>query len=450
MNDFIKKGLEKKKGLIDISWAELGKEFGLSEEAARSKIKRFLRRKKTEFDPDPNNNSKYSYNETSDGATIQGVVKIKDDDPVRHNRRKILENFLAEHHVDMEVWEVKEFRIGASDVTISSMKSSTEEDTTYTNYNIRVILKPRLWVLNKDKFIKDLISDVKKSSITVPKINFKFSQENTKRNLFVPVIADAHVGRLSWGEETTEDYDISIAKNNYMNAFNGMIERCKEPIEKVLYLIGNDFYNSDHFFLYNKTTAGTPQENDSRWQKMFREGRQIAFDTIDYLSKNIAPVQVVIMPGNHDVHFTYFLGLVIEAKYCNNKNVTCNKIDVDVTPRGRKYHKYGQNMFMFAHGKNEKVSKIHNIMSTDEPEMWATCKYKYSFLGHTHHYERFITQDFHRLNEDYMGVEVIHMPSIAHRDQFEQDKCFIGSQKGAKSYICNYELGKIHTIHYNF
>jgi hypothetical protein len=456
--------VNKRKGILDQSWDEIGKKYGLTGEAVRNRAKRMLAGNLKESTKEvlekhgidyqgtsSTENLDFQYVEKGEEATLTGVLKVNKTSPANTDRKKILEEFLKEHKVDMELWEVKEFRIGASDVTMSGVKSSTNQDACYTNYNIRVILKPKSWVLDKDRFVKELIQDVTSShSPKVDKVIFNNNLKKRENNIFIPIIADAHIGRFSWGEETTEDYDLKIAKKNYLAAFYGMIHQCRESISEVLYVIGNDFYNSDHFFLFNKTTAGTPQENDSRWQKMFREGRQIAYETIDFLYKNVAPVKIVIMPGNHDTHFTYFLGQVLKAKYVENKNVTCSDVDVDVSPLCRKYHVFGKNLFGFAHGKNEKINKIHNIMSVDAKEHWGNAKYKYMFLGHTHHFEQYMTKDIYKMHEDYMGVEIIHMPSIANRDNYEQDKCFIGSQKGAKAFVGNYEEGIINTIHYNF
>jgi predicted phosphodiesterase len=445
--DFYQKALQKKQGILNITWEDLGKEYGMNSNTARKKFSRMYKEdNKEEFNKfkkiNKTNENKIKYDEQKNNLNISGTVTSDTTDRV-----KVLDDFLDLCKVDTLEWEVERHVLNAWDVTMKSPDASDGDlGKTYTNYQIKVWLKKRVDFFDKDKFIKELVDDVKiNHSVEVPKINYKFQKDNYKKNIFLPIITDAHFGRLSWGEETGEDYDLTIAKKNYMSAFYGLTERCNESIDEVLYVIGNDYYNSDHFFLYNKTTAGTPQENDSRWQKIFREGRNVAYSTIDYLYQNIAPVRVVIMPGNHDQQVMYYLGQVLDAKYCENSNV-----NVDISPPPRKYHQFGQNLFGFAHGKNEKAKKIHNIMSTDEPEMWAGSKYKYYFLGHTHHYEKYKTKDIYLENEDFMGVEIIHMPTIANRDQYEQDKTYIGSIKGSKGFIHNYDCGRIHTIDFNF
>ena len=62
----------------------------------------------------------------------------------------------------------------------------------------------------------------------------------------------------------------------------------------------------------------------------------------------IAPVQVVMVTGNHDTQRLYYLGDVLEAWFRNTKDVA-----VDNSPRQRKYFRYHGNLIGFTHGHNE-------------------------------------------------------------------------------------------------
>src|SRR5690606_31399347 len=119
--------------------------------------------------------------------------------------------------------------------------------------------------------------------------------------LFVPCIFDLHLGKLAWNEETGEDYDIKIAENRFKEALEDLIEKASGyKFDKILFILGNDLFNSDSAFPYTATTGGTPQEDDIRWQKSFRLGVRLITEALIRLEK-IAKVDVVTALSNHDL-----------------------------------------------------------------------------------------------------------------------------------------------------
>ena len=68
-------------------------------------------------------------------------------------------------------------------------------------------------------------------------------------------------------------------------------------IERFLLPIGNDGMNSEG--MRRTTTKGTPQEESASWKETFRGYWALMVTAIDYL-KEIAPVDVVVISGNHD------------------------------------------------------------------------------------------------------------------------------------------------------
>lgn len=125
-------------------------------------------------------------------------------------------------------------------------------------------------------------------------------------NVFVPSIFDLHLGKLAWGEETGEDYDIHIAQARFHAAINDLINKSSGyKVDEILFPVGNDIYNSDKALPYSQTTAGTPQMDDTRWQKMFRIGVRLITEAIIKLSE-IAPVKVPLVYSNHDFESILF------------------------------------------------------------------------------------------------------------------------------------------------
>ena len=90
-------------------------------------------------------------------------------------------------------------------------------------------------------------------------------------------------------------------------------------IQKIILPIGNDGLNSEG--LRMTTTKGTPQHDAIGWRETFRGYCELVVRGIDYLKK-FAPVDVIVVSGNHDFERMFYAGDFIKGWYRNDKNVT--------------------------------------------------------------------------------------------------------------------------------
>lgn len=265
-------------------------------------------------------------------------------------------------------------------------------------------------------------------------------EKNISNNLFVPSIFDLHLGKLAWGEETGEDYDINIAQARFHTAMDDLINKSSGyRVEEILFPVGNDIYNSDKALPYSQTTAGTPQMDDTRWQKMFKIGIKLISEAAIKLSQ-IAPVKIKMVLSNHDFERVFYLGEVLSAVFANNP-----QIEVDNTPRVRKYYQYGKVLIGLAHGHNEKPTDLPLIMAQEATEMWSETWYREWLLGHLHHKYSLMTQTA----RDYKGVNVRYLTSPSAPDAWHYNKAYIGSIKGAEGFIYNKDEGLVGTVVHN-
>ena len=259
-------------------------------------------------------------------------------------------------------------------------------------------------------------------------------------NLFVPSIFDLHLGKLAWNQETGEDYDVKIASQRFRDALEDLIEKASGyKVEKILFPIGNDFFNSDKSIPFATTTKGTPQTDDVRWQKMFVMGIQLITEAVIRLSK-IAPLEVKTVFSNHDHERVFYLGETINAVFKNEPGIT-----IDNSPSVRKYFKWEQCLIGLAHGHNERPEQLPLIMAQECKEMWASTFYREWLLGHLHHKQRFVTQD----SKDYRGVRVTYLTSPSAADAWHYEKAFTGAIKGAEGFIYNKDEGHIGSVIHN-
>lgn len=368
-----------------------------------------------------------------------------------------LETLLSKAGVDSKIWYVEDFKIRKSSWNVTMKLDQRKkidgkyqktgdkiQSATNHGFYIEAKLKRLLPVIDIDNFRKFLKEDIFRDVKLLPQKDYVFPK-NKDGNLFMPGIVDPHIGKLAWALESGQNYDVKLAVKYHDKATNYLLSIAKSfnPVATLL-VVGNDTYNYDYSSPYPMTTAGTPQEADVRWQKMFRIGVQMWIRYIEWC-KQFGPVYVLTIAGNHDYQLSWLLGEVLVERYINDEQVTINN-----DPKSRKYFKWGKNMIGFAHGRWEKPQMTHMFMSIDDKKMWSTTKYRYYFLGDKHHEEE------HQTNikpiqkaEDYRGVLTELLPTLAQIDKYEATRGFIGTIKGTRAMIFNKQIGRIAKLGFN-
>ena len=260
---------------------------------------------------------------------------------------------------------------------------------------------------------------------------------NKLDNILELSIPDLHLGSLVWGRETRDtDYDLNIAKEVFINAVDYFLDHGKSyNPEKIVFLIGSDFFNVDNDA--NTTSAGTPQSEDSRFQKTFTEGWKIIVNAVDKC-REIADVHIVVVPGNHDFQRCYYLGEVLSAWYDK-----CNNVTVDNGPQTRKYFEYGSNLLGFSHGMEAKIDELPLIMAQEMSEAWGRTRNREFHIGHLHHRKKMIFCPI----DERQAVRVQQVSSLASTDGWHSKKGY-HSIKEANGFIWNKEKGNIATFNY--
>lgn len=186
--------------------------------------------------------------------------------------------------------------------------------------------------------------------------------------------------------------------------------------EVILFPLGNDWSNSDN--IAHTTTAGTPQTDNMTWQFGIDKQVELAIYTINQLVA-VAPVNVLLIPGNHDIYSNYFLGHVVEAYFRNNPNVTVVK---DHSPR--KYIQYGVTGIMFQHGDVGKLKSYSSVFASERPFIWGNVKFREAHIGHLHKQGEVLVP----LSEEY-GFLVRYMPSLSVTDNWHYNNMYVGNRQ---------------------
>ncbi len=224
-------------------------------------------------------------------------------------------------------------------------------------------------------------------------------------------IFDAHFGQLSWPDETGADITVETTRRRYQRAFQDLLGRVQTfSPGRILYILGNDFLHVDQG---SSTTKGTPQDADGRWQQAFLCGMQCAFDLVD-AARLLAPVDVVVVAGNHEKEKIFCMGEVLSARYADAENVTVRN-----SPNPWQYYSYGTTLLGFTHGDgltDAKRLQLPARMAQDEPDLWAKTTCREWFLGHLHRERETITV---QRNADTVGCVIVReLPALTGLDSW--------------------------------
>lgn len=346
-----------------------------------------------------------------------------------------VEKLLEIYDIDLEVWEIEKKIVNTWEVGV---KGPDGVIVTTPLFQVKLWLKKKQAATDLAILRQQFIEDLKQLSPTVEVV--KHTQDRTRNQLLEINIFDLHFGKVAWHEEVGENYNIEEATRRFDTCIDYFIDLHKNhAIEKILLPISNDFFNSDRSHPFNSTTSGTPQEEDHRWQNTFRKGRELLVKNIIKLTQ-IAPVEVKVIPGNHDFERSFYLGDSLEGWFHNNLNVT-----VDNSANPRKYYRYGKCLIGFTHGNNEKISDLPMIMAQENPQTWGETFYREFHLGHLHHKKE--TQL--KSTNEYQGVIIRHMSSLSGTDSWHHRKGYIGARKSAEAFLWDSETGLINQTYFN-
>ncbi len=334
--------------------------------------------------------------------------------------------------VDMNVWEV-DHHIWNS-WTTSAINRETGKFQQINNVQVKLWFKRKNVLQNNQwqNFIKSLESYTPDYRAIDDIIKRQYDESlNSREHMLELSMPDLHIGKLAWDEESGENFDTKEAIRRYNKAIDRLLSQVNlHTVQKILLPIGNDMLNIDTKAF--TTTAGTPQACDSRWQQMFRKAKDLLVFNIDRLAK-IAPVEVLVVPGNHDNQTMFYLGDSLESWYRSSELVSVNN-----APTQRKYVNYGVNLVGFTHGNEEKHADLPLIMASEQRDLWAKTMYREFHLGHFHKSKamKFVDVD------EFPGCKVRIIPSLSGSDAWHNAKGYM-SMKSAEAFLYHKDDGLV-------
>jgi len=221
-------------------------------------------------------------------------------------------------------------------------------------------------------------------------------------------------------------WDLDVADKAIMWAVNEALKVASiYPIERILLPVGNDFFHFDGE--RQKTSGDTPMDNAETWYETLERGQALMIAAVERCAE-VAPVSVLVVPGNHDRQTTIHSGQVLAAWFRNDANVT-----VDAGKETKKAFRYGVSLIGFEHGKYIKAARLPILMASSWPQDWAETKYHEWHLGHRHSSAVF---------EEY-GVVVEWLPSLIPPDTWHRRSGYLGNRRAARAYVWSKTTGPV-------
>lgn len=345
-------------------------------------------------------------------------------------RVRSLEDLIRVCEIDTTEWRIDRWVCNAWEMGAKNNAGNVEKTPLF---QVKVWLSRNHLLKSVRSEIEDLLGDAR--SHVGPRVGPTTQsrhEEAHRVHLLEVAIPDLHLGKLAWAPETGySDYDVKIAEGLFDQALEALIARTSAfAFEKVVFVAGNDLLHSDT--KQGTTTKGTQLDTDSRYHKAFAIARRMTARAVDRL-RQIAPVTVVMVAGNHDVLSTYHLGDSLTCLFHATPDV-----EILNDPILRKYVQFGKVALMFTHGDKGKATDWPLVFATEQPAMFGSSLFREVHTGHIHTTR---VQEFH-------GVRVRVSPALCPPDSWHSDNQFVGNLRGAEAYVWHKEEGLVSVAHF--
>lgn len=324
-----------------------------------------------------------------------GVADVVSADP------QTLEDLLAATGIDQTVWRVRK-------PTVNFYAG---------NWQVKAELE-RIVPEPVQATFEDMLAQLREAAPVYPKLPVIIPPAEY---LLVLHCYDIHFGKLNTDRVSLEN--VAAEFRAVVDALLGKALGMGRTISRVLIPLGHDALHVEG--MSSATTRNTPQDMSVDPRLMDRVARD-AFIYLVEQAAEIAPVDVVCVPGNHAERADYDLGLMIEARFSKHPRVSV-RVDLNT----RHYYTFGSTLLGMTHGDKEKAKELAELMPVEAPEAWGASSYRKWFLAHLHALE--VTQ--------HHGVVIQRYPALSRLDRWHEGKGYVGNQRAAMGEFIHHDHG---------
>lgn len=315
----------------------------------------------------------HSYNGKTNETTYKGLIAISPNDNVSKDY------ILEQYGLSKMEWRIVSF-------TMNEWQSQVKGGTTLNLQQFKLTVAPKQSEDFSPEDIQNIINDsianvLNKNGAKIRDFDQRFAKVREKKDGYTVEISlpDIHVGLLSWRRETTEDFDLNIVYEQVMHAvtqiYNKMI-LMNIPIKKILLVTLGDVLHVDNDV--QTTTKGTFQQVDGRFPKIVETAYDLLFAIITKFAQ-LAPVEYIYIPGNHDKDTGWQLAFNLSKVFEQMQNI---RVTCDCEPNPHKYRIIGKVALGWTHGdaRGKNLDGLMNMLIRGHNNI----EYKCLHAGHLH------------------------------------------------------------------
>lgn len=292
----------------------------------------------------------------------------------------------------------------------------------------------RQWVKSQtdnERQFEILVERIERAQQGLPKFKPAPAPKNCDDDLLSLItITDFHLGMYAYEAETGDDWDVSIAKQVFLNSINDMIKASPKSGTGMLCQLG-DFLHWDGI-LSVTPQSGHILDADTRYGKLVELAMSVMSEAVMMMLRRFDEVIVISAEGNHDISGSIWLRKHIKHLFADEERLQV--IDNDFPYYA---HLHGKTMLGFHHGHKMRLQNLHKLFASEPRfrEMWGKANYTYIHTGHYHH---------EKVIEDGGAITEQH-PTLAGRDAYAARGGWV-SRRGAKAITYDKIDGEISRI----
>jgi hypothetical protein len=356
----------------------------------------------------------------------------------RTNTIRTLDAALKEGKVDLKVWEVERYVINKWD-QVAKKDVEVEGDPKKPTAWRRQLAASELWQVKvwlrrkipQQMAWEELLSKLESNAPVVPKISYPKQPKDRGRYALEIDLFDPHIGLVCYPPESDHSWSIEKCEQFCMWAIERLLALAEPymPLAEIVWPFGNDFLHTDT--ITNTTTAGTGQPEATAWHHAYLRAEELSFAITDRL-REVAPLTIITVPGNHARQSEFTLGRVLRAYHRRDPNVT---VRADASPY--KLWEFGRCLIGFEHGHSVRpVTRLQGLMANENKDAWARTSFREWHVGDQHR------QSASPILEE-QGCSVQFLAGLTPANEWHKLKTYNHQKRGATGFVYSSEAGMI-------
>jgi hypothetical protein len=344
-------------------------------------------------------------------------------------------------NVDMEKWELVQSTINPYQCPMKLRQHAGETSDgkpiyvdkphVITLYQIKCWIKPRVDPYVNAAFDRFMDRLDKLKPKPPAKREYKIPASSKYCGEIIPV--DAHFLKFGWHPETLGGHqDLKISKKMFVDACAANLGKMAAfPLQKIHFIVGNDLFHSENM-AGTTPKGGNVLDIDGRLPK----GIEVVLDAfleVAEMCLEVAPVEFIWVPGNHDYVGSMWFSHVLNAYFRNDPNVR-----VDISPAPKKARLWGDLLIGWWHdASGRKAMASINELPQFWPDLWGKSRWREIHVGHKHKADVVKTKPVTTLG----GTIIRQCAGLTTIDAWHSEEFFTDAVPACESYVWHKDDG---------